>query len=128
MGQNFIADTVNQTLLFPPSLHDWLPDGHLARFAKQFAKARKEANIPKGVVLYSAWHSFATDMLDRTGNIVLVGKLLGHRSVTTTQRYLHPQMKGLAELVDERNELRAGEAQGDELRHSLRHSRKTMVG
>jgi transposase len=32
MGQNFIADTVNQTLLFPPSLHDWLPDGHLARF------------------------------------------------------------------------------------------------
>jgi len=32
MGQNFIADTVNQTLLFPPSLHDWLPEGHLARF------------------------------------------------------------------------------------------------
>jgi transposase len=32
MGQNFIADTVNQTLLFPPSLHDWLSDGHLARF------------------------------------------------------------------------------------------------
>ena len=32
MGQNFILDTVNQTLLFPPSLHDWLPEGHLARF------------------------------------------------------------------------------------------------
>jgi transposase len=32
MGQNFISDTVNQTLLFPPSLHDWLPEGHLARF------------------------------------------------------------------------------------------------
>jgi transposase len=32
MGQNFIPDTVSQTLLFPPSLHDWLPDGHLARF------------------------------------------------------------------------------------------------
>ena len=32
MGQNFIADRVNQTLLFPPSLHDWLPEGHLARF------------------------------------------------------------------------------------------------
>ena len=32
MGQNFIADTVNQTLLFPPSLHDWLPEDHLARF------------------------------------------------------------------------------------------------
>jgi hypothetical protein len=32
MGQNFISDTVNQTLLFPPSLHDWLPEGHMARF------------------------------------------------------------------------------------------------
>jgi transposase len=32
MGQNFLPDTVNQTLLFPPSLQDWLPEGHLARF------------------------------------------------------------------------------------------------
>ena len=32
MGQNFFPDTVDQTLLFPPSLHDWLPEGHLARF------------------------------------------------------------------------------------------------
>ena len=32
MGQSFFPDTVNQTLLFPPSLHDWLPEGHLARF------------------------------------------------------------------------------------------------
>jgi transposase len=32
MGQNFLPDTVNQILLFPPSLHDWLPEGHLARF------------------------------------------------------------------------------------------------
>jgi len=32
MGQNFFPDTVDQTLLFPPSLHDWLPAGHLARF------------------------------------------------------------------------------------------------
>ena len=32
MGQNFYPDQIDQTLLFPPSLHDWLPDGHLARF------------------------------------------------------------------------------------------------
>jgi transposase len=32
MGQNFFPDTVNQTLLFPPSLHDWLPETHLSRF------------------------------------------------------------------------------------------------
>ena len=39
MGQNFIPDTVNQTLLFPPSVHDWLPDGHLARFVVDVVSA-----------------------------------------------------------------------------------------
>jgi transposase len=32
MGKRFLPDAVNQSLLFPPSLHDWLPEGHLARF------------------------------------------------------------------------------------------------
>ena len=32
MGKSFLPDTVDQSLLFPPSLHDWLPEGHLARF------------------------------------------------------------------------------------------------
>jgi len=32
MGQNFFPDAIDQTLMFPPSLHDWLPEGHLARF------------------------------------------------------------------------------------------------
>ncbi len=32
MGKSFVADAVNQSLLVPPSLHDWLPEGHLARF------------------------------------------------------------------------------------------------
>jgi transposase len=32
MGQNFFLDSIDQTLMFPPSLHDWLPEGHLARF------------------------------------------------------------------------------------------------
>jgi transposase len=32
VGQNFYPDTITQTQMFPPSLHDWLPDGHLARF------------------------------------------------------------------------------------------------
>jgi hypothetical protein len=31
-GQTFLPDTVNQTLLFPALLYDWLAEGHLARF------------------------------------------------------------------------------------------------
>ena len=32
MGKSFLPDDVNQSLLFPPSLYDWLPEGHLSRF------------------------------------------------------------------------------------------------
>jgi site-specific recombinase XerC len=77
------------------------------RLSIQVTKSQKQQQSLKDVLLdpngphlgsplaSSARHSFATDMLDQTGNIVLVGRLLGHRSVTSTQRYLHPEMKGL---------------------------------
>ena len=32
MGKCFRTDDLNQALLLPPSLHDWLPEKHLARF------------------------------------------------------------------------------------------------
>jgi len=32
MGKRFRIDNMDQALLLPPSLHDWLPEGHLARF------------------------------------------------------------------------------------------------
>ena len=32
MGKCFRSAHVNQALLLPPSLHDWLPEKHLARF------------------------------------------------------------------------------------------------
>ena len=32
MGKSFLHYYVNQSLLFPSSLHDWLPDRHLTRF------------------------------------------------------------------------------------------------
>ena len=47
MGQNFFPDTVNQTLLFPPSLHDWLPTGHLARFLVDVVSALDLSSIYK---------------------------------------------------------------------------------
>ena len=32
MSQRFRVCDLNQPLLLPPSLQDWLPEGHLARF------------------------------------------------------------------------------------------------
>ena len=39
MGKSFRADDLNQSLLFPPSLHDWLPEHHLARFLADVVNA-----------------------------------------------------------------------------------------
>jgi len=35
MGQQFVRYEPDQGLLFPPSLDDWLPEGHLARFVSE---------------------------------------------------------------------------------------------
>jgi transposase len=39
MGKSFRADDLNQSLLFPPSLQDWLPEAHLARFLSDVVSA-----------------------------------------------------------------------------------------
>lgn len=75
--------------------------------AKGMKIVREKMNLPKDLVLYSARHTFATDMLDRTGNLALVQKMMGHESILTTQRYLHPALKDVAQLVNERNAERA---------------------
>jgi integrase len=86
--------------------------GHITHtgIEKPFRIARKAAKLPKELVLYSARHSFATDLLDRTGNLKLVMDVLGHESVTTTQKYLHPSLKNIADVVNERNIGRASVA------------------
>lgn len=85
--------------------------GHITHTAieRPFRQARKAAKLPKELVLYSARHSFATDLLDRSGNLMLVKEVLGHESVTTTQKYLHPALKNIALIVNERNKGRAAE-------------------
>ena len=35
MGKCFRSDDLDQSLLLPPSLHDWLPEKHLARFVAE---------------------------------------------------------------------------------------------
>jgi transposase len=39
MSKRFRSGDLNQGLLLPPSLHDWLPEGHLARFVADVVEA-----------------------------------------------------------------------------------------
>jgi transposase len=45
MGKRFRTDNMDQGLLLPPSPHDWLPEGHLARFLADVVEALELGSI-----------------------------------------------------------------------------------
>jgi integrase/recombinase XerD len=52
-------------------------------------RAARDANLSKPVTVRGLRHCFATHLLESGANIRLIQTLLGHRSVSTTQRYTH---------------------------------------
>jgi site-specific recombinase XerD len=54
-----------------------------------FARAKQKAGIRKSVAPHSLRHSFATHLLERAVNIRVIQRLLGHRSVRSTEIYTH---------------------------------------
>jgi integrase len=86
--------------------------GHRTTVAKQFREARKEeAGLPASLVLYCARHAFGTTIYERTGNLAMVMKVMGHTDVRTAMRYQHPILDPVREAIDQRN-----------LRHNSRHN------
>ena len=60
------------------------------RYVRDFVKrCAARAGIEKDVYPHLLRHTFATDMLNKTSNIRLVQKALGHTSIATTSIYTH---------------------------------------
>ena len=55
--------------------------GHLRSIDRLFRKARQQAGLPKGLVLYCARHDYGTRVLMRTGTLAAVMRTMGHRDV-----------------------------------------------
>lgn len=56
---------------------------------RELEKWRKISGINKHITWHCARHSFATNMLGAKVPLMTTSKLLGHRSITMTQRYTH---------------------------------------
>ena len=52
-------------------------------------KYSRLAKIPKNIHPHSLRHTFITEVMNRSGDIVAAQALAGHSKITTTQRYLH---------------------------------------
>ncbi len=53
----------------------------------RFARWSEEAGIDRPVSLHSLRHTFATRLYEKTGDLYLVQRALGHRQITTTEVY-----------------------------------------
>ena len=58
------------------------------------------AGIGKHVTVHGLRHTFATHLLERTGNLRTVQEALRHRNIATTVRYTHQPSEALAEALE----------------------------
>lgn len=64
---------------------------------------RDKAGLDKEIVLYLARHRFGTELIRAGEDIKTVADLMGHASITTTQRYVHRdvrELRGKQDLID----------------------------
>ncbi|MEM9553714.1 MAG: site-specific integrase [Acidobacteriota bacterium] len=64
------------------------PGGHRSSLQKIWDRLRKAAEI-EDVRVHDLRHTFASYGVNQGQNLVVVGRLLGHSKITTTQRYAH---------------------------------------
>ena len=74
--------------------------GHLRSIDRLFREARRQAGLPKELVLYCARHDYGTRVLMRTGNLAAVMKTMGHRDVKTAMHYQHPELDVVSAALD----------------------------
>jgi integrase len=63
-------------------------EGHAVGLRRVFQKVCAEANLPS-LRIHDLRHSFASFAVANGASLFLVGKLLGHASARTTERYAH---------------------------------------
>jgi integrase len=104
--------------VFPSTLSK---SGHISDVANQWRRTRTAIGLDSAVKLYCCRHTFATDALERTGNLAALMKALGHADAQTAMKYQHPGLEQIRIAVDERNREHAERA-GFQSPHKSPHS------
>jgi integrase len=100
---------INALQLLGASANGWVfpstlsRSGHVSNVANQWRCTRRALGLDPGLKLYCCRHTFATDALERTGNLAALMKALGHADAQTAMKYQHPGLEQIRMAVDERN-------------------------
>jgi integrase/recombinase XerC len=87
----------HNTPLFLNNNHGRLTGRSISRILE---KAAKDCGLLIPVSPHALRHTFATHMLDAGADLRVVQELLGHRSLSTTQKYTHVSIDRLMETYD----------------------------
>jgi integrase len=88
-----VAAIVRQRSLLLPRGNPWLfpgdtPGQPVKEIRRFWVGIQKQANLP-GVRIHDLRHTFASLLVSGGASLEMIGKLLGHSQMTTTQRYAH---------------------------------------
>ena len=68
--------------------------------SKQFKKLVREAKLNDRIHFHSLRHSFASALIKHGVSLYIVKELLGHSSITTTQKYSHLNNGSLSQAIN----------------------------
>lgn len=80
------SDSEKQLALFVTNRGKRIDRITVWRMIKQYAK---QANITKNISPHTLRHSFATHLLDNGADLRIIQEMLGHASISSTDRYTH---------------------------------------
>ena len=78
------------------------PDGHIASKVSITCtrELRQALQMPEGFVIYSLRHTYGTRLGEAGADTFTIMRLMGHSSITVSQRYVHPTPEAMERAVE----------------------------
>lgn len=86
-----------QEALFLNYRHQQLTSRSIQRIVKMFRKLLK---VERPITPHKIRHSFATHLINQGVDLRIIQELLGHKTLTSTEKYTHVSLQDLAKLCD----------------------------